>query len=255
METKNNQEKIVDLLGYEGLKIIQRKDILNFSIDSTILAHFVTINASDKMIVDLGCGGGYIPIFLTLRTTAKIFGVEIQTEVFKLAQKSIELNNLESQVKILNADIKNVHTILGHSRFDVVVSNPPYFKYTPTCITNKSNFQSIARHEILVTLDDIVKCAKALLKDGGTFAIVHRSDRLIEIFDTLKKYHFNPQRMKFVFASTKSPESILVVIECKNSKKKGGLKILPPLFIKNENDEYTDDALKIFNFKKEIEPR
>lgn len=91
---KNKEEKIVDLLGYEGLKIVQREDILNFSIDSTILANFVSINPKAKKIIDLGCGNGYIPIFLTLRTKAQIYGVEIQPEVVELAKKSVTINHL-----------------------------------------------------------------------------------------------------------------------------------------------------------------
>ena len=93
-------EVINDLLGYEGLKIIQRPDIFNFSLDSTILADFVTINKSDKKIIDLGCGNGYIPIFLTLRTKAKITGIEIQEEIYDLAIRSVELNNLKDQIDI-----------------------------------------------------------------------------------------------------------------------------------------------------------
>lgn len=248
---KNKEEKIVDLLGYEGLKIVQREDILNFSIDSTILANFVSINPKAKKIIDLGCGNGYIPIFLTLRTKAQIYGVEIQPEVVELAKKSVTINHLEEQIHIINDDIKNIHRVFGPSFFDIVVSNPPYFKYNESSMTSNSNYQTIARHEVLVELDDIVKSANVLLKDGGTFAIVHRSDRLLEIFDTLKKHHFNPQRMQFVFDSTSSDESILVVIESKKSNKQGGLKIIQPLYIKGQNNEYTDEILRIFNFKKE----
>lgn len=251
METRKTKEKIVNLLGYEGLKIIQREDILNFSLDSTILANFVTIHKKAKKIVDLGCGNGYIPIFLTMRTDANIYGVEIQEEVYNLAVRSVELNNLGKQIKIINGDIKNIHQILGTSSFDVVVSNPPYFKYNENSKINDSEYLTIARHEVLINLDEVVKCASILLKDGGTFAIVHRSERLVEIFSTLKKYQFNPYRMQFVFAKTTSTESVAVVIECKKSKKEGGLKIIPPLYVTDANNEYTDEILKIFNFKKE----
>ena len=96
----NSEEVINDLLGYEGLKIIQRPDMFNFSLDSTILAYYTTINPSVKRIVDLGCGNGYIPIFFSLRTKALIDGIEIQKEACDLAVKSIELNKLSSQIKI-----------------------------------------------------------------------------------------------------------------------------------------------------------
>ena len=192
MERKNKVEVINDLLGYEGLKIIQRPDIFNFSLDSTILADFVTINASTKEIMDLGCGNGYIPIFLTLRTHAHITGVEIQEEIYDLAKRSVSLNNLDSQITIINEDMKKVHEILGTSTFDVVVSNPPYFKYQESSNINKNEYLTIARHEVKVTLDEVVKCANILLKDGGTFAMVHRSDRLLEILETFRKYNIEP---------------------------------------------------------------
>ena len=137
METKQN-EVINDLLGYEGLKIIQRPDAFNFSLDSTILADFVTIKLRDKKIIDLGCGNGYIPIFLTLRTNASIYGVEIQEDIYDLAVRSVKLNNLEEKVNIINGDIKNIYEKLGTSTFDVVVSNPPYFKYKEESNINKN---------------------------------------------------------------------------------------------------------------------
>ena len=105
---KEKIEVINDLLGYEGLKIIQRPDIFNFSLDSTILADFVTINKSDKTIIDMGCGNGYIPIFLTLRTNAMITGIEIQEEIYDIAKRSVSLNNLDSQITIINEDMKNM---------------------------------------------------------------------------------------------------------------------------------------------------
>ena len=184
---KKKIEVINDLLGYEGLKIIQRPDIFNFSLDSTILADFVTINKSDKTIIDMGCGNGYIPIFLTLRTNAMITGIEIQEEIYDLAIRSVELNNLQDRINIYNLDLKEAHKILGTSIANVVTCNPPYFKYQSGSNINESIHQTIARHEIYATLDDVVKEANILLKDGGTFAMVHRAERLEEIIETFRK--------------------------------------------------------------------
>ena len=111
MEIKN-KETINNLLGYDGLKIIQHEDILNFSLDSTLLASFVSINLRDKKIIDLGCGNGYIPLFLSLRTKEHIYGVEIQTDIYNLAKRSVELNQLESQITIINDDVNNIYKIL-----------------------------------------------------------------------------------------------------------------------------------------------
>lgn len=250
MEIKQN-EIINDLLGYEGLKIIQRPDVFNFSLDSTILADFVTIKLKDKKIIDLGCGNGYIPIFLTLRTNASIYGVEIQEEIYDLAKRSVTLNNLDDKITIINEDMKKVHEILGTSTFDVVVSNPPYFKYQESSNINKNEYLTIARHEVKVTLDEVVKCANILLKDGGTFAMVHRSDRLLEILETFRKYNIEPKTLRFVYAVTTSKESVAILVEGKKKTKPGGLKVLNPMYVQDEFGNYTEEILKIFNYKKE----
>lgn len=250
MKTKSD-EVINDLLGYEGLKIIQRPDMFNFSLDSTILAYFVTINKTCKNIIDLGCGNGYIPIFLTLRSNAKIYGVEIQEEAYHLAQKSVSINNLNDQIEIINADMKEIHKTLGVAKFDVVTSNPPYFIFNGQSQTNITEYLTIARHEVKITLDEVVKTANILLKDGGTFAMVHRVERLMDILESFRKHNIEPKKLLFVYPKTDSKEALVVFIEGKKSLKKGGLKILPPLYVYNEKNEYTKEILKIFNYQKE----
>lgn len=247
---KARDEIINDLLGYEGLKIIQRPDIFNFSLDSTILADFVTIKMKDKKIIDLGCGNGYIPIFLTLRTKANIIGVEIQEEIANIAKRSVELNKLENQIEIINIDLKELHKQFGPSSFDVVVTNPPYFKYQESSNINESIYQTIARHEVKATLDDVVKEASILLKDGGTFAMVHRAERMVEILSTISKYNLSLKRLRFVYPKTTSKESLAILVEAKKKGGDGGLKVLNPLYVENANGTYTEEILKIFNYKK-----
>lgn len=251
--SKNKIEIINDLLGYEGLKIIQRPDIFNFSLDSTILASFVTIKTSDKVIADLGCGNGYIPIFMTLRTKASIYGIEIQEEIAELAKRSVELNHLEQQITILNEDMKTIHKLLGTSKIDVVTCNPPYFKYNETSNINESMYQTIARHEVCITLDEVVKVASILLKDGGTFAMVHRASRMTEIIQTFDKYHFEIKRIRFVYPKVNSDNALAILVEAKKKGKSGSIKIEQPLYVENELGTYTDEILKIFNYKKDEE--
>ena len=250
MNTKNN-EVVNDLLGYEGLKIIQRPDMFNFSLDSTILAYYVSINKTTKKIIDLGCGNGYIPIFLSLRTNALIHGVEIQEESYDLATRSVALNNLNNQINIYLGDMKEIHKHLGVAQYDVVTSNPPYFIYKEESLINANDYLTIARHEVKVTLDEVVHSANVLLKDGGTFAMVHRVERLMDILESFRKNKIEPKRILFVYPKTTSEEALVVFIEGKKSNKKGGLKILPPLYVYNEENKYTDKILKIFNYKKE----
>ena len=250
MTIKSN-EVINDLLGYPGLKIIQRPDMFNFSLDSTILAYFVGINKTAKKIIDLGCGNGYVPIFLSLRTNAKIDGVEIQEESYDLAVRSVKLNNLENQISIYNNDMKEIHKTLGVAQYDVVTSNPPYFIYSKDSQVKESEYLKIARHEVKVTLNEVVHTANVLLKDGGTFAMVHRVERLMDILESFRNNGIEPKKLLFVYPKTTSEEALVVFIEGKKSNKKGGLKILPPLYVYNKENKYTNEILKIFNYKED----
>lgn len=248
MKTKN-KEIINDLLGYEGLKIIQRPDMFNFSLDSTILAYYTTINPTTKRIIDLGCGNGYIPIFLSLRTSAKIEGVEIQEDAYNLAVKSVKLNQLEDQITIHLGDMKTIHNQIGVAKYDVVISNPPYFKYQSNSKINQNDYLTIARHEVTITLNEVLHTANILLKDGGTFAMVHRAERLIDILEAFRQNHIEPKKLLFVYPKTNSNEALAIFIEGKKSLKQGGLKILSPLYVYNSDNTYTEEILKIFNYK------
>jgi len=240
-------EVLNDLLGYDGLKIIQRHDMFNFSLDSTLLANFVTINKNVKKIIDLGTGNAPIPLFLSIRTKAKIIGVEIQELSYDLAKRNVEINNLTDQIEILHADLKNINKSLGHHTFDIVTSNPPYFKVTSEANVNKNDYLTIARHEVLVTLEDVVKEASLLLRHGGYFSLVHRPDRLLDIFEVLRKYPLEPKRIRFVYPKV-NRECNTVLIEARKSNR-GGLKILNPLYIYDSNSEYTLEIRKMFMMK------
>jgi len=244
-------EVINDILGYDGLKIIQDKDKFNFSLDSTLLANFVDIKKGDVKILDIGTGNGFIPLFLSLKTKSQIIGIDIQPELVVLAKRSVELNNLISQIHIYNEDAKEYYKKVGVSSFDVIVSNPPYFPYIESSRTNRTDFLTIARHEVNLTIDELVDSVKKLLKDNGTFYLVHRTERLIDIIEALRKNNFELKTLQFVFSKKSSTESQLVLIKCKKTKRKGGLKILQPLYVHKENGEYTDEVLRIFRFRGE----
>lgn len=243
-----SKEVINDVLGYDGLKIIQRPDMFNFSLDSTLLADFCKILTKTKKILDLGTGNGPIPLFLSLRTKAKIVGIEIQEEVFDLAKRTIELNNLEDQITILNDDIKGIHKKFENGEFDIVTCNPPFFKYKESSHTNKNDYKTIARHEVLVTLEDIIIESKRLLTTKGSLVMVHRTERLVDIINTLTKHRFQVKRLRFVYPK-KGEESNMVLIDASNNGQPG-LKLLEPLYV-HEDDHYTEEVLRIFNYGKE----
>lgn len=244
-----NNEVVHDLLGYEGIKIVQRPDMFNFSLDSTLLADFIVIPAKTKNIIDLGTGNAPIPLFLSLKTDANIIGIDIQEEVCELAQKSVDINHLNDQITILNADIKGIHSQFEASFFDIVSCNPPFFKYKDTSHTNKHEFKTIARHEVLVTLEDVIIEAKRLLKTKGSLYLVHRTERLIEIIQLLLLHKFSIKRMRFVHPREQEPSN-MVLLEASNNGQ-SDLRLLDPLYV-HEGDEYTDEIMHIFRFGKDM---
>jgi len=172
-----------ELLGRELIKIYQDPDSFSFSIDSMLLADFVTINTKVKRICDLCSGNAPIPLYLSLRTKANIVGVEVQKSSYELANMSINENKLDSQIEMKLANLKGVHKEIG--KFDVVTCNPPFFKLGDNQI-NPNDKKAIARHEVLASLDDIIKEASTLLNSKGRLAMVHRPDRLVEILEVLR---------------------------------------------------------------------
>ena len=230
-----NKENIHELLGYERIKIIQRDEMFSFSLDSMLLANFIDTKGAKK-IIDLGTGNAPIPLFLTLKTDAHIYGIEIQEDVYDLARRSVLLNGFENQITILNRDLKNIYQELGANQFDVVSSNPPYFKYQEDSLINKNDYLTIARHEVKATLEDIIVEAKRLLIDGGRFNMVHRVSRMSEIFRCLEDNHFGIKRVQLIYPKTNG-EAMMFLVEARKNKA-SDIKMLEPIYVYHEN-KYT----------------
>ena len=232
------------LLGYKDKYIVQNTQMFNFSLDSILLPNFVTLNKNIKNILDIGCGNAPIPLILSTKTNALITGVEIQKEVYDLAVKSVKINNLENQINIINADINEIYNQFETESFDVITCNPPFFKVHEKSNLNKSDYKTIARHEIKLNLDDIFKISKKLLKNNGYVAIVHRPERLLDILNSMQKYNIEPKKIQFIYPKTNMEANILLVEGMKNGKK--GLKVLNPIYTHLDNGEYTEQIKKYF---------
>ncbi|HAX74206.1 MAG TPA: SAM-dependent methyltransferase, partial [Firmicutes bacterium] len=207
-----DNEVLNDLLGYEGLKIIQNPEMFNFSLDSTLLGHYVTINKNANAIVDLCTGNAPVPLFLSLRNpNAKIIGVELQDQSYDLATRNVAVNALEDSIEVLHTNLIGVHEQIGKYSQDIVTCNPPYFKVNPDSNVNKNDYLTIARHEVMCTLDDVVKEASLLLKSGGRFCMVHRPDRLVDILETFRKYKIEPKRMRLVYPRINREANVLLI--------------------------------------------
>ena len=234
---------INDLVYFKNLKIVQNKKYFNFSLDSVLLPNFSIVNKNTK-ILDLCTGNIPIPLILSLKTNQKIYCCEIQKEIYDLAQKTIQINKLEDKIEIYNIDAKNITNYFETDTFDLITCNPPYFKINEGSIINDNNVKSIARHEIMITIDDIIKIGRKLLKNNGSLCIVHRTDRLFEIINKMKENNIEVKRMRFIYPK-KDKESNLVLIDGhKNGKE--GVKILPPLYVHNDDGSYTEEVLKMF---------
>lgn len=240
----NVENVINDLVGYKGLKIVQCNEYFNFSLDSVILPNFIDIKKEYKNIMDMGTGNLPIPLILSTKTKEKIIGIEIQKEIYDLAVETLKINNLDSQIEVKNLDIKDLLNYFKKGSFDLIFCNPPYFKKTENSILNENEVKRIARHEILITLEDIISKASALLENKGVFALVHRSQRLTEILVLLKKYKLEPKRIRFVHPKV-GEESNLVLIEARKNTN-DGCKVLNPLIVHDEKGKYTSEILKMF---------
>ena len=237
-------EVLNDLVGYKDLKIYQNTDWFSFSLDSVLLPNFVTLNKNINTVMDLGCGNAPIPIILSTKTEAKIIGVEIQKDSYDLAVKSVKYNNLDDKIELLNMDMKDLKQVYSGDSIDVITCNPPYFKYCETSNLNLDEHKVIARHEKMIKLEDILDISKYLLKNNGILAMVHRTDRLIEIINIFNKYGFEVKKLRFIYPK-ENTESNMMLIEGRKSGNTG-LRLLPPLYAHNSDGSYTDEILKMF---------
>lgn len=233
-----------DLLEYNGMKIYQDTEMFSFSLDSVLLANFVTIRSKITDVLDIGCGNAPIPLILSTRTSAKIKGVEIQKEVYNLAYESIKYNKLSNRIEIINQDINDLYLELESDSFDVITCNPPYFKNLEESKKNISEYKKIARHELYLNLKQICKISKKLLKNNGCLSIVQRPDRLIDIIINMKENNIEPKRIQFIYPK-EGKESNLVLIEGRKNAK-GGIKVLEPLYVHKDNGEYTKEVKNLF---------
>ncbi len=217
------------LFDYPNLKIYQYEDGFKFSLDSILLAEYATIRKSDEKIIDLCTGNGVIPILLHYKYHKEIIGVEIQKEIADLARDSIKENDMEDAISIIEDSVLELENYFPGNNFDVVLSNPPYFKYHNPDFVNQNSLKSIARHEITINLKELIGMASYLLKDKGRFFLVHVPDRLDEIMVYAYQYGLGIKRIQFVHSKIEEAPIIVLVTLVKNGK--FGCKIAPPICI------------------------
>ncbi len=245
MTVELKERERVDDLQRNGYRIIQRTDGFCFGMDAVLLSGFAMVKKGERAL-DLGTGTGIIPILLEAKTEGEHFSaLEIQREVADMARRSVSLNGLEEKIQIVEGDIREASQIFGAASFDVVTSNPPYMNDAHG-LKNPDLPKAIARHEVLCTLDDVVREASRVLKTGGRFYMVHRPHRLAEIITVLRGYKLEPKRMKMVhpFADR---DANMVLIE---AVKGGGvfLKTEAPVIVFKEPGVYADEIRDVYGY-------
>ncbi len=231
----------IDDLENSGLKIIQNTEHFCFGMDAVLLAGFARVKNKGTAL-DLCTGTGIVPILLSAKTKAsKIYGVEVQDKSFNIGLRNIKLNTLEERLEFIKADLKDFKL---DKEVDVITVNPPYMSNTG--VLNKNDEKTIARHEVLATVDDVLSCVNRNLKYGGDFYMVHRPDRLVDIFVAMRENNIEPKLVRFVKSFEDSLPSMVLVKGQKGGKP--SLKYEKDLVIYKQVNVYTDEILTDFYY-------
>jgi len=238
-------ERIDDLMTF-NLKIIQSPDVFCFSLDAVLLARFCTVPAKGR-ILDLGTGNGVIPLLLSTRTKASITGVEIQRRLWDMAVRGVRMNGLEDRIRIVLGDLRRLPEEEAPESYDLVTVNPPYLP-VPQGQVNANEHHAWARHEVMCTLEDVVRVAARLVRSGGKVAMVHRPSRLAEIVETLRGHRLEPKRLRFVHPRAGAEANMILIEAMKGGKP--DLRVHPPLIVHREDNRYCDELLDVFEGRK-----
>ena len=225
------------------LELFQSNTGYRYSIDPFILADFVS-PAEESKIIDLGTGNGVIPLLLSRKTMSKITGLDIQRSLLRHARHNIVQNGLENQVTLIQGDIRRSKSFLKNEYFDIAVSNPPYRKSNSGRL-NPNPEKAIARHEILITLPELIENAANLLCDKGKLVMIYLPERYDELINAMAKNRLIPKKIRFICSNTKSDPKMFLIEGVKNEK--GGPIVLDPLYIYDQKGNYTLEMKKIYD--------
>jgi len=237
------ENEAIDDLQLDNLHIIQKKSGFRFGVDAVLLSNFANVKRKHR-VIDLCTGTGIIPFLIYGKYKPKeVIGIEIQEDMAEMATRSSQYNGLEDVVKFENRDLKDLEFLDSLGKFDVLTVNPPY-KLHNSGIVNLDDKLAIARHEVLCKLEDVIVASRKLLKDNGRMFIVHRPERLIDIFELMRKYKIEPKRVQMIHPSVNKAPNIVLV----EGQRDGGayLKWDTPIYVHNEDGSYTKEINRIY---------
>ena len=244
-EIELREDERIDDLHRNGYRIIQNQKAFCFGMDAVLLSGYASVKPGERAL-DLGTGTGIIPILLEAKTEGSYFaGLEIQENMAEMARRSVWLNGLEGKIEIVTGDIKEAGRIFGAASFDVVTSNPPYMNDSHG-LKNPDLPKAIARHEVLCTLEDVVREGAKVLRPGGRFYMVHRPHRLIESITAITKYKLEPKRMKLVHPFVDKDANMVLIEAVKGGRSM--IKVEKPLIVYREPVVYMDDIYDIYGY-------
>jgi len=204
---------------------IEQQSRQAFNLDTILLAHFIKVPAKSKIVMDFGTGAGAVMLYLSQKTKAQIIGVEIQEDRYLAALHNIKLNELNNQLSCIHQDIKT----LEYKDVDCIVSNPPFFKVNETSNVNDDEDATIARHEVMLNLNELIESVSKVLKYGGHFFMIHRPDRFAEIVEVMNRYQLEIKRVRFVHPYIDQKANHVLIEAIKNGQP--GMKLEPPLIL------------------------
>lgn len=235
----------LDELQRNGYQIIQNPEKFCFGMDAVLLSGFAHAKKTD-ILLDMGTGTGIIPILMEARyQCAHLTGLEIQEESADMARRSVALNGLSDRIDIVTGDIKEADRLFQSASFDCITCNPPYM-IGQHGLTNPDAPKAIARHELLCTLEDVVRQAAKLLKPGGHFFLVHRPFRLAEIMTTMSQYKLEPKRMQLVYPYVDKEPNMVLLEATRGGKPR--MTVEKPLIVYQAPGVYTPEIYDIYGY-------
>lgn len=239
------EEYRIDDLQTANLFLKQDPNLFCFGTDAVLLANFsAKFIKPENTVIDLGCGNGIIPVLLTAKCKSdNIYGLELNPRCVKLANENIVLNNLQDRVRVFKGDIKSPPNELSSLSFDIVISNPPYIQYKDG-VKNKNDHIASAKHEVFCTLKDVINCADKMLKFGGVFAMIHRTQRLSEVVSLMREYRIEPKEMIMIHPNKNKKSNLFLI---KGMKGAGvWCDVLPPIYVYGEDGKYTKQLKEFY---------
>jgi tRNA1Val (adenine37-N6)-methyltransferase len=245
LSTSYLKSETFDTLFGRRIRVVQELDGYRFSLDALLLADFVRLRGRER-VMDLGTGIGIIPLILAQKRegAGEIVGVEIQEKLAELAQTNVNNSGLEDLIHICQGDIKEIGDLFPPSSFDVVVTNPPYYRVSSGRI-NPSSQKAIARHEIMCTIDDVLQAASYLLKEGGRIVVIFPAHRSVTLFASLRSALLEPKTLRWVYSREKEDAKFILTEAYKRGGE--GVEVLPPFIVYAQDGTYTSEMERLYS--------